>query len=77
LEVQVNDIIFDDASRIREDLDESSLQELVESFKNVGKSHRSLLQGISSWSLVVVALKRHDALLGRISGLSSLRNSLR
>jgi len=35
--VQVNDIIFDDASRIREDLDESSLQELVESFKNVGQ----------------------------------------
>lgn len=37
MNIYIADIVFDDATRIREDLDENSLQELVESFKNVGQ----------------------------------------
>ena len=37
MEISVNEVTFDDATRIREDLDETSLLELVESFKNVGQ----------------------------------------
>lgn len=37
MDIEVTTILFDDATRIREDLDENSLLELVESFKNVGQ----------------------------------------
>ena len=37
MDIDITEILFDDATRIREDLDETSLQELVESFKNVGQ----------------------------------------
>jgi ParB/RepB/Spo0J family partition protein len=37
LDLPVADIKFDDATRIRKDLDEESLLELIESFKNVGQ----------------------------------------
>ena len=37
MDIPVENVVFDDATRIREDLDETSLLELVESFKNVGQ----------------------------------------
>lgn len=37
MEIPVNDVQFDDSSRQRKEIDEESLQELQESFKNIGQ----------------------------------------